>query len=103
MNETLKSFTQETINPGDESITSRFVFNITKDWKDTCDQVVINFYRVMISTPISTTIRDQGGSIVVDRTDQDPYIAWSSDSNLTGSVVSKIIPIEAGRYDVFFN
>ncbi|CAG5106228.1 Oidioi.mRNA.OKI2018_I69.chr1.g2748.t1.cds [Oikopleura dioica] len=97
MNETLKSFTQETINPGDESITSRFVFNITKDWKDTCDQVVINFYRVMISTPISTTIRDQGGSIVVDRTDQDPYIAWSSDSNLTGSVVSKIIPIEAGR------
>jgi hypothetical protein len=99
MKDALYEVTQKDFNPGDENASGRFVFNITRGWEDMCDQVVYNFYRVMVSLPISTMIKDDQGTILINRSSADPYIAWSSDcDDLTGEVVNNSNPMVANRF-----
>ena len=99
MKDALYDVTQKDFNPGDENASGRFVFNITRGWEDMCDEVVYNFYRVMVSLPISTVVKDDQGFILINRSSADPYIAWSSDcDDLAGQVVDKINPMVANRF-----
>jgi len=98
MKDALYDVTQKYFNPGDENASGRFVFNITRGWEDMCDEVVYNFYKVMVSLPISTIVKNDQGTVLINRSSDDPYIAWSSNcDDLTGEVVVKINPMIANR------